>query len=436
MTRAASLVVALVFAAPGFAQPVNLTEKVGLGDKTKCTVDLELKGNLFVVQAGKKESIRLEAKARHVFAERVLTAIDGLPNSTARHYDEATATALVASEKTNRTLPADRKFVVARRNPDGLFCFAPAGPLSREELDLVTEHFNPQCLAGLLPGKAVNVGDTWTIADAACQAACLFDAVGKNQLVGKFTAVKDGVATFTIDGNAEGIESGAKVTLAVNATGTFDTTAGRVTELSWKQKDEREQGPVNPASQVEATVTLKRELLAALPKELSDEVVAKVPEGDVPAAMTELRHADAKGRYSMVHVRDWHVTGQTDTHLVLRLMDKGEFVAQATVSVWQKVAAGKHTTPDDFKRAIADAPGWTPSKVLTDGELPATPGRYLYRLTAEGKMDDLPVIQTFYLLAGAQGDQVAVTLAMKPDKVKAVGTRDATLVNAIEFGKK
>src|SRR5262249_26029964 len=132
-------------------------------------------------------------------------------------------------------------------------------PLTRDELDLVTEHFNPQCLPGLLPGKAVSVGDTWLVPDGAVQAACLFDAVGKAQLAGKLTAVRDGLATFTIDGTAEGIENGAKVSVTVSAAGTFDVASGRVTRLTWKQKDDRAQGPINPESQVEATVTLKRE---------------------------------------------------------------------------------------------------------------------------------------------------------------------------------
>ncbi len=428
--------ITLAVATPALAQQVNLTEKAAPGDHAKFVVELDLKGHLFVVQDAKKEPIRLEAKARHAFAERTLALADGMANASARLYEEATATAAVAGEKAERKLPADRRLVVARRNPDGPFCFSLAGPLTRDELDLVTEHFNPQCLPGLLPGKAVNPGDTWTVSDAATQAACLFDAVIKSQLSGKLVSVKDGIATFAVEGTAEGLENGAKVSLTVTATGTFDTTAGRVTGLMWKQKDEREQGPVNPASFVEAAVVVKRETLTELPKELADEVVVKIPPGDVPAELTDLRHADPRGRYSLTHSRDWHVTGQTDSHLVLRLLDRGEFAAQATVSVWRKVEPGKHTPADDFKRAIANAAGWTPTRVLADGEVPAGAGRRLYRLSAEGKMDELPVIQSFYLLTGPQGDQVAVTVAMKPEKAKVVGTRDTALVNTVEFGKK
>ncbi|HSQ56463.1 MAG TPA: hypothetical protein VLM40_12040, partial [Gemmata sp.] len=375
------------------------------------------------------------AKARHIFSERVLTVADGLVYASARHYTEAAASAIVGHDRTGRALSAERRLIVARRTPDGLVCFSPAGTLTRDELDLVTEHFNPQCLACLLPGKVVNVGETWTIAASAAEAACLFDVIVKSQLTGKLTTLKDGIASFTVDGTAEGIENGAKTTVTVNATGSFDIAAARITELKWKQKDEREQGPASPASKVEATILLKREALAELPMELSDDAMAKLPQGNIPARLLDIRYADPQGRYSIVHPRDWHVTGQTDAHLVLRLVDRGEFVAQATVSAWRKMEPGKHTSADDFKKALVDLPGWKSERVLAEGELPAGEGRWLFRLSAEGKIDSQPVVQTFYLLAGPRGDQVAVTIAVTPEKFKALGTRDAELVRAIVFGK-
>lgn len=436
MTRSAALFVVALASSPVAAQPVNLTEKAAVGDKLKCLVELDLKGDLSFVIDGKKEPVRVEAKGRHAFTERVTAVADGMPASSARFYHEAVASAVVGGERTNRSLPAGRRLIVARRGADGLFCFSPAGPLTRDELDLVTEHFNPQCLPGLLPGKAVNVGDTWLISDAATRAACLFDAVGKAQLAGKLTAAKDGLATFAIDGTAEGVENGTKVAMSVSAIGTFDVASGRVTRLTWKQKDDRAQGPISPESQVEATVTLKREATTEVPKELADEVVAKIPDGELPASLTDLRTADAKNRYTVLHPRDWYVTGQTEAHVVFRLLDKGEFAAQATVSIWRKAEAGKHTPADEFKKAAEETPGWKPGRVLADGEVPAGAGRWLYRLSAEGKLDDQAVVQTFHLLAGPQGDQVAVTVVMKPDRAKAVGTRDLELVKAIEFGGK
>lgn len=436
MRRAAATVVAfLVFSSFARAQ-VTLGEAPAAGECFKYSVEFDLAGKLIVTQEGAKEEIRLAAKARHVFAERTLSAVDGLPVRSVRHYEGAGASAVVAAEKADRTLPEDRRLIVAARGSEGTFCFSPAGPLTRDELDLVTEHFNPQCLAGLLPNKAVNVGDTWTVGPAAAQTACQFDGLLKNALVGKFAAAANGTATFTIEGTAEGIENGARVVLTVSATGTFDVAAKRVTALAWKQKDDRAQGPVAPASNVDVTVSLRREPLAAPPKELADAALAAVPKTEIPAAMTVLKHTDPKKRYELLYPRDWHVTGQTDQHLILRLLDKGEFVVQSTLVAWKKEAPGKHTPADEFKKAANASPGWTPARVLEETETGAPDGRWVYRLVAEGKMDDMSVVQSFNLLAGPQGDQVAVTFAMKSDKVKAVAGRDRELMNAIAFPTK
>lgn len=434
--RAAVTLVALLVLATHAPAQVNLSEAPASGDCFKYHVELDLVGKMTIAQEGQKLDLRLEAKARHVFAERTLSVVDGLPVKSVRYHDNAVSSTVVDIDKSNRTLPADRALIVTTRTPDGLICYSPAGPLTRDELDLVTEHFNPQCVAGLLPGKVVNVGDTWKIDPAAARTACLFDSLIKHTLTGKLTAAADGKAAFTIEGTAEGIEHGAKVSLFVTATGTYDAAAKRVTALTWKQKDDRDQGPIAPASKLTATVTVKREALAEPTKELADAALAGLPRGDVPAALMLLRYGDPKDRYALTYPRDWHITGQTDQHLILRLLDKGEFVAQATVVAWKKAEAGKHTPVEEFKKAVTATPGWTASRVLEDGETTAADGRWLYRIAAEGKLDDQPVVQTFHLLAGPQGDQVAVTVAVKPDKVKLVGTRDKELVNALSFPKK
>jgi hypothetical protein len=428
------LVILAALQSPSFGQ-VNLTEAPKAGDLSRYSIELHVSGRLIVGEAGKRQEIKLDAKARHAFAEKTLAAADGLPLRSVRYYGEAAATVLVGSDIEKHALPADRKLVVASRTADGLSCYCPSGPLTREELDLVSEHFDPHCLAGLLPGKAVAVGDTWIVGNAAAQAACLFDGLIKNSLAGKLIQVKDGVAGFAITGTTEGLENGAKVSLAIDAAGKFDAASNRVIELVWKQADDREQGPASPASKLEATVLLKREALPEAPKEFADAALAGLAI-EPPGHLTRLHFVDSKGRYRFDYPRDWHVTGQTDDHLVLRLLDRGEFIAQATITWWKKADPGKHAAVNDFKKAVGDSPGWISTRILEEGEIPIDGGRWLYRLQAEGKMEEQPAVQAFHLLAGSNGDQVAVTLSMKPERMKALGGRGISLVKAIEFGRK
>lgn len=434
MLRRAWLGLALVLAPP-FAsaqQPTTLAESVKPGDCFRIDIALAVDGKLKFERDGRLESLPLKASAAQSLLERVdAPDANGGIGKTVRHYLEAGSESVVGPDRDKKTLGADRRQIVAKRTSDGTIHYSPDGALTREELEIVAEHFDTLAIPALLPGKAVNPGDTWPITNEAAQHACLFDGLVKHDLVGKFVGVKDGIAEFTIAGTAEGTEEGALAKLAINATGKFDVAAKRVTMLTWEQHDERAQGPANPATDVKAVVTIKRSPLAEEPKELSDEARAKVPADDkFTPEMARLRYADPTGRYSFGYDRGWHVVGRTKDHLVIRLVDKGAFVAQATVTAWAKADPGKHSAPADFKAVTAKMPGWEPAEVLADGEVALDGNRWGYRLAARGKQDNIDVVQSFYLIAGPGGDQIAITVLAKSDVIEKLGDRDLNLVKS------
>ncbi len=432
-----NLLAVLAAGGPALAQ-VKLADEVKPGDSFRYEIALTVDGKMKVERDGKVEAIPLRAKASHAFLERVAAAdAQGGVGRALRHYQTAASESDVGTEKSKRELSADRRLIVAQRMRDKSLHFSPDGPLYREELELVAEHFDTLCLPTLLPGKELKPGDTWPVGPEATQHACLFDGLIKAELIGKLLDVTDGAARFEITGKAEGIESGAHARLTIAAKGKYDMASHRLVELTWEQTDERDQGPASPASEVKATIALKRTPLTEEPKELSADVRAKVPaDGQVPELALRLRYADPNGRYQFTYPRDWHVIGRTRDHLVLRLLEKGEFVAQATLTTWKKADPGHHANPEEFKKLLGQLPGWEPEEVLADGPIPTDPDRWLYRISARGKQDGLAVVQTFYLLAGPAGDQVAVTVLARQEKAAKVGTRDLMLVNAVEFPAK
>src|SRR5262249_27026468 len=158
------------------------------------------------------------------------------------------------------------------------------------------------------------------------QALCNFEGVTEQTLSGKLDEVKDDVAQFTISGTSNGVDQGALVKMEVTAKGRFDLKAKRLTALEWTQKDQRDAGPVSPATGVTTTATLKRTPVEQ-PEKLSDVALVSVPDGFAPAApLTHLELRDEKGRYEVLHPREWHMVSATDRHQVLRLMDRGDFI--------------------------------------------------------------------------------------------------------------
>jgi hypothetical protein len=419
---------------PGRAQTCTLTEAVKAGDCFQIHIDMKLSGEQRIRKDGKKVPLKLEATAVHTYPERMLAvAVGGIVQKTARVYETAKATITVGDERTERTLRAERRLFVAQRYRDQGLVYSPAGALKREELELTAEHFDSSSVTGVLPGKDVAVGDSWSVPASSVQALCNFEGVTEHALTGKLESVSADVAIFRLSGTATGIDTGAIVKVKIDAVGRFDLKTKRLVALEWNQKDERDQGPISPVTVLESTTTLKRQPIEQ-PDSLSDVALVSVPaDEDPPAPMKQLDYRDPQGRFAFLYPREWHITAQAKEHLVMRYMDRGDFVAQVTLTPWKKADKGKHMTAEEFKQAMNDTGGWEPEKELQAGEVPSENGRWVYRYSVLGHMDGVAAVQNFYLIASPEGEQLIAVFTMTPKQVEKFGARDLSLVGSLEI---
>jgi hypothetical protein len=428
--------VGVLLAATSFSRAQNCTllETNRPGDCFKIQIDMKLSGELRIRKDDKSQPIKLEASAIHEYPERIMAVgQDGQVQKTVRLYETAKASFTYGGDRVERTLRPERRLIVAQFYKDQELVYAPSGPLTREELDLTAEQFDSAVVAGVLPGKEVAVGDTWKVSSSTVQALCNFEGLTEHTLTGKLESVSGDTATFTLSGTANGIDLGAIAKLKIEATGRFDTKAKRIVSLEWKQKDERDQGPVSPAVVVESTISLKRQAIEQ-PATLTDVALVSVPQDwEPPAPMTQLDYRDPQGKYSLLYPRSWHITAQMKDQLVLRCMDRGDFVAQAALMPWKKVEKGQHMSPDEFKQTMNDMAGWKPEKELQIGEVPAENGRWVYRYSTSGQMDSGPAVQNCYLIATPEGEQMIVVFTMTPKQVDKLGARDLSLVGSVEI---
>jgi hypothetical protein len=432
--RSLGVAAILVLAPAGWAQNYPLAETPQAGDCFRLHIDMKLAGQIRVLRDSEVAPMKLEATAAHDFVERVLAVGKaGVPEKVARSYTAAKATFTVGDERSERALRPKHRLLVTQRFKDQFLSYCPGESLTRDELEL-TDHFDTLALTGLLPGKPVAVGETWKLPPAVVQALCHFDGLTTHDLTGKLEGVIGDTARLSVTGTASGIELGALVKLALDATCRYDLTARRLVGVEWRQRDERDQGPVSPASTVEMTATLTRTPVEQ-PAELSDVALVSVPDGfEPPAQLQQLAYEDPKGRFAMSHGREWHMVGRTDDHLILRLMERGDFIAQVTITPWPKAEPGTHASAEEFQEAMTNTPGWQPEQVLQGGEVPTDEkGRWVYRVSALGQMDGLKVMQNFYLVAGPAGDQVVLAFTLKPAYADKLGTRDLSLVGSIDL---
>jgi hypothetical protein len=431
----ASLMITLAAAGTGRGQTYSLAEAPVAGKYFRIETQMKLSGKMRLRQNAKTLTFKQTASAEHVFLERILdVGPKGLARKSAQFFKTARATVTVSNHAEDKSLRPERRLLVAQRYNDQGLCYSPVGPLTREELE-VSEHFDTLSLPGLLPGKAVAVGNTWKVSNAVVQALCNFEGLTAQDLVCKLQSVKKDIAQVAVTGKVSGIDIGALVKLTIKAECQFDLKAKRLTGLEWSQMEERDQGPASPASSNEVTTRLKRSAIEPA-EELSDIALVSVPEDSkAPLPLTQVYYLDKKKRYDLLHSREWQTVGMTDKHLIMRLMDRGDFVAQVTLAVWSRAQSGKHLSAEEFEEAMAATPGWEADQVIQSGEVKSEEGRWVYRISALGKLDGLKVMQNYYLVASPEGEQVVLTFTMTESQVQKIGTRDLTLVGSLDFPK-
>jgi hypothetical protein len=428
--RSIILMLGLALAAqPAQAQTYSLAEPLLDNACFRLEMSLELKGKITVQQDGKPASYPHGAQARHEFVERILNANGPLASKSARYYHKAEASLTTDKEAVVKKFRPDRKLLAAQRLKDQTHVYSPKGPLTQDELEL-TEHFDTLCLAGILPGKDVAVGDSWKIDSAVVQALCDFEGLVEHDLTGKLEKVAGDRAQIVLIGKAKDIDMGAEVNLLVKATAQFDLKEKRLVALEWTQDDQRQQGPVNPKLSAEVKITLTRTPIEE-PSDLNNFALVPFPNDPAPPEnLLAIQHKDARNRFRFQYGRDWHLVGVKDEQLVLRLMDRGHFVAQATVTPWKK--ADKMMSVDDFKELMEKAPGWEQEQVVErKDKIDAPYGHRVYRVTALGELEGVKAMQVFYLVNSPQGDQAIVTFTLTPNQVEQLSSRDFPLVRSL-----
>lgn len=422
------------FAAQSQGQSLLLSEQVEPGQCQQVRLDLTVKGSLKVPRGEALSNLPLEAKAEQTFVERILSGgTPGQPIRAARRYENAKAVIQVDGVPSTRKLRDERRLMIFQRQQGIPTHFSPAGALLREELELIGEHLDTLSIPSLLPGKEVKVGETWEVPNFAVQALCDLEGLENHNLTGTFQGLTDGVATLAFAGKVNGIHNGATMKIDINGRAKFDTNSNQIIELKWAQHDQRDAGPASPASEVDAEVVVSRQKITR-PASLEDGVLAAAPMGfELPQSALLLEYKDPQKRFELLHERGWTQVTRTQNHLVLRLMEKGDFLAQATITQWANAGKGRHQSPEEFQGAIRKIPGWEQSEVLSSGEMPSGDRRWIYRHAVAGKLEGVEVLQTFYLIAGPDGDQVVISVTCTPKQATRIGGRDQILVTSLEF---
>jgi hypothetical protein len=399
------------------------------GDGWHLALDMKLTGKIKLRDGEKVTSLDLKAGARHEFEERVLAVSTGKPISVGRYYTTAKADITLQEKPIAKSLRSDRRFQAAQLGDSGTVTYSPVGPLTDEELELTGEHFDVLAIHGVLPNKEVTVGETWEVPMTVAQALAGVDAVISAKLQCKFDKVERGYAVLTVSGEMEGINKGATLKASMAAGLVYSLEGKHFTGCTWRYRENKDQGPVSPAVEVETEISATWKHGLAL-TEVTDGKAATIP-ATPPPALLMLEFRDASGRFSFNYDRAWNVVTKTDKQTVLRLLDRGELIAQMNLTPMETAKPGEHLSLDAVEKLVHEAPGYTLDKVIEKTTVEASPGTWVGKVSTTGTASDLAMQQIAYLVAGARGDQVLLSFTVETEQATKLAGRDLSLVKTV-----
>jgi hypothetical protein len=386
----------------------------------------------FVVEKAKSIKHPISAAARLKYRERQLPGAgrDAESLRSLRRYASLDVDIKVADHPTSAHLPEDRRQIVARGRREGLLFYSPQGPLSAGELEQLRAPADSLSLLGLLPLKPVAIGEKWTPATWVVQMLTDTEAASKADLTCTLESVKEGNAKVTFAGAVEGATAASTAKIHIDGWCLFNVKEGRLSHAEVQQTETRSVGPISPGMEVTAKAVVDR-TNATDTTDLTEAAAAAVPL-DPPPALLKLRFR-APWNVEFEHDRNWHVFQQFAEVAVLRLIDHGTFVAQCNLAPVRAGNPGEHVPEDKFQDDIRKSLGPRFTSIEKKETIPTADGRFLFRVVAVGRSNDVPMTWIYYLCASPGGAQVSFVFAVETSLRERLHGGDQHMLESLRF---
>lgn len=425
----------LVISLPGSlqAEGYKLKESSESNQTFQVIAQIRVTGKVITAQTGgQASSMKLDANATMKFDERRLpgSGRDAEAYRAIRQYEQAESNVDIHQKVTQIRIRESRKTVIAQGQREGIQFYTPEGPLRYSEIELLNTPGDSLALLPLLPVKEVTVGEEWECSGWVSQMLVGMEAVLKNEFNCKLESVENSKARVSFSGRLEGATVGASSEIDISGHYIFDLEQNCLTHAELVQKEKRSVGAVSPGMEIEATVTVDRKPVGT-PSKLNDQIVDQIPLEPEPSNF--LLEFQSPWKVRFLYDRNWHIFHQSDQFAVMRLLDKGSLVAQCNLSPISSVAPGNHTPDEVFQNDIRASLKEKLTSIDNAEQIKTDDGRYLYRVTASGTVNDLNLEWVYYLCASPTGQQISFVFSYEKELKEKLQNRDLDLVQNLTF---
>jgi len=403
------------------------------GALDQVVVLLEVGGDVKLVEDGKVKRVKMSAVGNLAYDEKSLELPTGSDRClrSVRYYNKATAVIKVGDGGVKPTLRNDRRLVGVEADGPTVTLFSPEGTLSRTELDLIDVLGNSLLLDRLLPEKPVAIGDSWKVPKDVVTALLGLNAVAKSDVECTLSEVTDTAARVALAGQVEGAIDGVSTEIALKAKYRFDREINRVVWLGLLVKEVRSIGHVGTG--VDAVARLQVQIRPQTESPRLADAALKTLSLEPTAELTPLGYDSAANGWQFTHDRCWFVTSDEHDLVVLRMIDRGELVAQCNVASLAKAAADRQPSLKGFQEDVKKALGENFGQFRKAEQWASEQDYRVYRVVVQGEASGLPIHWHYYLIAEERGRQVVFAFTVEEKLIEQFGEADAKLVGTLRF---
>lgn len=409
-------------------EKVTLSATPAAGETRAVSVSLEVGGDLLLSEApGDSKKLKMSVNAQIKYDERLID-VAGDNRRALRHYDQTAVKLKIDKGQLEPVLDDAHRLIAVETGKDFASLFSPQTPLTRDELDLIDVPANTAVLDRLLPAEAVEVGEGWKPGTELLGLLLGLDKVSASDVELKLTDANADTATIEGSGHVDGAIDGVASETELKLKLTVDRRQKMITTLSMAIQENRSIGHVAAGLDVVARLAVNIRPIAQSAT-LTDELIAE-PWSEDPS-LQHLAYQSELGKYRLLFDRRWHILDEGAQLLVLRLIDKGELVAQCNVTPLAPTTQGKTISPEAFQADIQKVLGESFEQFIHAEEWTNDRQTKFVHVIASGKVNDLPIQWHYYLATSAGGRHLSFAFTVEGDLVERFAGEDRPVVESL-----
>lgn len=411
---------------------VTLTPALTVGTQRRFTAVVEAEGTLKMNVDGRKVTTApMKVMANLAFDEKVLSVDGAKAKQVIRYYTEGKANIKVDKNGFQNQLRDDFRTMCVSLSDESATMYSPLGPMTRDELELLKLAGEPIAWNALLPTSPVKPGDTWKLADTSLAILLGIEVVTASDVRAKLVSADAKVAMMELEGTVTGAIGGVAAEFDLKAKYNFDLAQKQLSWLALGIKEKRAIGHAEPGYEITSRVRISAEPLRNSPH-LADSFLKQFPL-ELKEGSTLLTHDSADGAFQLLHDRRWNVMTDNNAAAILRLVDRGDLLAQCNISRLRDMPTDKELTLEAFQKEVTETLKATLQQIVDSDQSTTDNGLRQLRIVASGTVQEVPVQWIYYHLADQEGRNAALVYTMDARYVERFAELDRAMVGSLQL---